>query len=136
MGQKICTSIDQSKRLLELGLSSETADMYYEYVIPKSDKIIHVPKIGSPIEALRMFNMGYTACGNRPIKLEENCIPAWSLTALLKVIGDYTLQSTSNHTCFIGYDGNDMPGLLSDEHDEPINAAVEIIELIYKQSQL
>ena len=84
---KICTSIEQSKKLLELGLSHKSADMYYEYVLPHSDKLHHVPNIGEPTNALSWYNKGYTLGGkNKPMTLEEFCIPCWSLGALLDVL--------------------------------------------------
>jgi hypothetical protein len=49
---KICTSIEQSKKLLELGIDVNTADMYYQKVLPKSDKIEHNPKVGNPLDCL------------------------------------------------------------------------------------
>ena len=83
----ICTSIEQSQKLLELGLSPNTADMYYQRVMPKSDKIEHNPKVGNPVEALSLYNKGYTAFNNNePLKLEEHCISAWSLSALLNLV--------------------------------------------------
>ena len=83
---KICTDIPQSKKLIELGIDIKTADMYYKYVLPKSDKIHHVPEIGNPIESLEWYNKGYTTFGKEPIKLNEYCIPCWSLSALLNYL--------------------------------------------------
>ena len=85
--KQICTSIKQSQKLLELGLSPDTADMYYQRFKPKSDKIEHNPKVGNPVEALSWYNKGYTAFNNNePLKLEEHCIPAWSLGSLLDLV--------------------------------------------------
>ena len=83
---KICTSIEQSKKLIELGIDVNTADMYYHKVLPKSDKIEHTPKVGNPLESLEWYNKGYTHFGKEPLNLEEYCVPAWSLSALLKLI--------------------------------------------------
>ncbi len=83
---KICTTIEQSKKLIELGLDVNTADMYYQYVLPKSGKIMHNPKIGNPINALEWYNKGYTTSGKEPITLNEYCVPCWSLAALLGVL--------------------------------------------------
>jgi hypothetical protein len=67
-------------------LPLESADMYYQYVLPKSGKIKHNPEIGNPINALKWYNKGYTTSGKEPITLDEYCVPCWSLTALLSVI--------------------------------------------------
>ena len=81
------TSIEQSKKLLELGLKPETADAYYKYVLPKNtDKIHHVPEVGEPTNALEWYNKGYTLSGKEPLTLEEFCIPCWSLEALLEAL--------------------------------------------------
>ena len=80
------TSIGQSKMLLELGLSPESADMYYKYVLSNSDKIIHNPEICSPINALEWYNKGYTISGKNALTSDEFCVPCWSLGALLEVM--------------------------------------------------
>ena len=78
---KICTDIEQSKKLIELGIDRNTADMYwfnrhinltetkYElFVVDKSDKHID------------FFNSYSVAVDNNEI------IPAWSLAALLDIL--------------------------------------------------
>ena len=82
---KAYTDIEQSKRLSEI-LPIESADMYYQYVLPKSGKIKHNPGIGNPENALKWYNKGYTTSGKEPITLDEYCIPCWSLAALLEVL--------------------------------------------------
>lgn len=83
------TSIEQSKHLLELGLNLETADMYYQAVLPRfSDKFHRVPEVGEPLHALEWYNKGYTKSGKKPLSLDEYCIPCWSVGALLDVL-DY-----------------------------------------------
>lgn len=82
---KAYTDIEQSKRLSEI-LPVESADMYYQYVSPKSGKIKHNPEIGNPENALKWYNKGYTTSGKEPITLDEYCIPCWSLAALLATI--------------------------------------------------
>lgn len=74
------TSIEQSKKLLELGLSPDTADMYYPY-----DDIATYPNIIDGLE-------------------NEYSIPCWTAEALMKVISeDFTLKSYIDNTyrCFI-----------------------------------
>ena len=62
--KKLCTSLEQSKRLIELGIDRKTSDMYYW--------------CGSDLRI-----GGYRA------QDEELDIPAWSLTALLELIPPY-----------------------------------------------
>ena len=95
---KSYTDIEQSKKLAEI-LPIESADMYYQYVLPKSDKIKHNPEIGNPIEDLEWYNKGYTLRGKEPLTLEEYCIPCWSLAALLELLPNEisTDDSFANH---------------------------------------
>ena len=58
---KVCTSIEQSKRLLELGLDAETADMYWEY------------------NTLKLM------CNDYDPNIVQH-VPAWSLSALVDVM--------------------------------------------------
>lgn len=61
---KICTSIEQSKKLIELGIDVNTADMYYQWY-SETESALHVGK------------------GSK--KLNADC-PAWSLSALLDLM--------------------------------------------------
>lgn len=61
---KICTNIEQSKRLIELGIDRNTADMYWDYDIQKHEDY--------PMVMDEQF--------------DDTCIPAWSLSVLLTLI--------------------------------------------------
>jgi len=72
---KICTSIEQSKKLMELGLDVNTADMIYQ---PTMD-----------IDS--MSNVGFDKIPlcfpfNRVKECNIQYLPAWSLSALLRII--------------------------------------------------
>lgn len=64
---KICTSLEQSKKLIELGIDINTADMLWTYDFTVND-----------INCLNVIS--------KHLKPEENDIPAWSLAALLNII--------------------------------------------------
>ena len=64
---KICTSIEQSKKLIELGIDRNTADMLWTYDFTVND-----------INGLNVISTY--------LKPEENDIPAWSLASLLKLM--------------------------------------------------
>lgn len=64
---KICTSVEQSKKLIELGIDVNTADMDY------------IPCVND----MSTYSCVINEWNNEH---EENWIPAWSLTALLKLI--------------------------------------------------
>jgi hypothetical protein len=80
---KICTSIEQSKKLIELGIDINTADMRYGYIAPYdySD---------------RMYDGGYDEIPYPKDFLKKNPnfsvneydaeLPCWSLAALLDVL--------------------------------------------------
>ena len=59
---QICTTIEQSKRLLELGLKKETADMVYQAI------------------GVTPFNKW------KEHKIQEDFFPAWSLHRLLSIM--------------------------------------------------
>ncbi len=63
----IATTISQSRKLIELGLDQNTANMYYPYL--GAGQYGDIPRVGFPIEH----------SGGRDI-------PAWSLSALLEVM--------------------------------------------------
>lgn len=64
---KICTSIEQSKRLVELWIDVKTADMYYP-------NRVGIDNYALPIE------------WKNGLSLLSQEIPAWSLTALMELM--------------------------------------------------
>lgn len=66
---KICTSIEQSKKLLELGIDVNTADMYWDYDYDIQQEYKYCPRVMDE-------------------QFDDICIPAWSLTALVDCIKD------------------------------------------------
>ena len=139
MMNKICTSIDQSKKLIELGIDVNTADMYYQKVLPKSDKIEHIPKVGNPLESLEWYNKGYTHFGKEPLKLEEHCVPAWSLSALLELI-PCTSSLEKDGTYFIEWSDLSSDGIdfTTSEYDNPfpLDAAFEMVVWLLKENKI
>ena len=79
---QICTTREQSERLLALGLKKETADMYWT----------------------KPFNEWFPIVKRGNEKIDDENIPAWSLARLVclipSVLGDYTLCANSK---MIGY---------------------------------
>ena len=74
---KISTSLEQSKKLIELGIDINTADMHYStWTILNEGEYILSPNQGETIEELQ------EDYGNQ-------VIPAWSLSALLELIPPY-----------------------------------------------
>ena len=109
---KICTSIEQSQRLIELGIDIKTADMFWDMAEPDKRR---KPIVG-PISDY--FDM------------EDWAVPAWSLTALLNLIQDNikiekTLFDQSDMFTYsiIG----DAYEYHSHEHENLVDAAFEMV---------
>ena len=103
---KICTDIRQSKKLIELGIDRNTADMLWTYDFMVND-----------INGLNVIS--------ELLQPEENDIPAWSLTALLGVLpkGTRLLKSVTDDT----YHCDCPKGNIDKWFDNPIDAAFEIV---------
>lgn len=78
---QICTTKEQSKRLLALGLKSETADMHYYHTVDFEGNEVWYPSI-IPYENVVVAS---DFVGETEICLENNTIPAWSLHRLLQI---------------------------------------------------
>lgn len=100
---QICTSVEQSKRLLELGLNPDTSDCMYS-VMTKSYNGYYIP------EEDRQYNL----CLFRQDEVQHvgfshyEHIPAWSLHRLIyslmpNCVKDYSLSVYGGYT--ITYDG-------------------------------
>ncbi len=72
------TTIEQSKKLVELGLNPDTADMSYSYDFDDSRYIITMTPAKSWIVPK------YAECIENP-----QVLPCWSLGALLKLLREY-----------------------------------------------
>ena len=98
---KICTSIEQSQKLLELGIDVNTADMFW--------LITGKPRLHVLVEDEKYSRW--------------DCMPAWSLSALLELIpaGNILLRDafSKNYKCINTVD--------SDYYDNPLDAAFEMV---------
>ena len=110
MKGKICTSIEQSKKLVELGIDVNTADMYYDC---NSYGIQGKPEV---------------AVGT----VWSKDIPAWSLTALIGLIPKFSLEKdiSKNAGYELCYNYN------TTYYDEPVDAAFEMICWLKKHDKL
>lgn len=78
---KIFTSLGQSQKLIELGIDVETADMHYH--------------TNSMCEEYPCNEIVYTACLSKPEKYNKYNIPAWSLAALLDILPNDEVTTTT-----------------------------------------
>lgn len=121
MKNKICTSLEQSKKLMELGIDVNTANMMWEYE-PDKDVYWDKPTI-IPIDSYIFIND----------------IPAWSLSALLGLMPKlYEFEDDPNDggcqpDLCKGWDNNQWHIVyrssiyITEWHDDPIDAAFEMI---------
>lgn len=99
---QICTSVEQSKRLLELGLKKETADMC---ITNMSSRGIHYTddwQIG-PIPYCNVIFV-WDSAGLPLEKTAWSIIPAWSLHRLLEILygGDCMIFFPNPYEVIIG----------------------------------
>ena len=96
---KICTTIEQSKKLMKLGMDVNTADMYWDYDVIKQEDY--------PMVMDEQF--------------DDCCIPAWSLASLLELIPNYVINKVDDKIYANLYYG------LKSSHDSLVDAAYEMI---------
>lgn len=99
---KICTSIEQSKKLIELGIDISTADMCY---LKENGQ----PKAISPLKLSEILDIS-----------KPQVIPAWSLNALLELMPKDESKTIS--LCLGGSNGMEHTFdwfCTCDENDEP-----------------
>ena len=119
---KICTSLEQSKKLIEFGIDVNTADMYYD---------VNSYGIQGKLEV---------AVG----KVWSKDIPAWSLTALLSVLPSVitrkgkrmflTLEKAGAYNLY--YKSPDRLDELWETKEEVIDACVTMIEILHELKML
>ena len=78
---KICTSFEQSEKLIELGIDVNTADMFYTTFYGAVSKSLPLPK-----EVYDILKY--------PID-EDKCASAWSLTALLGLMPFHIIENNN-----------------------------------------
>lgn len=83
----ICTTREQSERLLALGLKKQTADMYYEMIAEGE-----LPRIMPHTSEMDYFN------------LWNSVIPAWSLDRLIKMVYSCRTKQNTLGLAIIGYE--------------------------------
>lgn len=113
---KICTSLEQSKKLVELGIDVSTADMYWKNGI--SDKYI---------QCFTPF-----VCDEYQSEIDfDYDIPCWSLAALLDILPEpYQLTSNKEGKVQLMI----IHHLEKEYYDNPIDACVEMIVKLKEQN--
>lgn len=131
MENKICTSLEQSQKLIELGIDINTADMYYDV---NSYGIQGKPEV---------------AVG----KVWSKDIPAWSLTALLRLMPPYLFEfergidlniypNLNGKGWHCSYMPNNIESMKKDKFkqitngDNPVDAAFEMVCWLKENKQI
>ena len=131
---QICTTIEQSKRLCELGISNETADMSWhstgirskalEYEL-KTNRLMAKENLLDRIG--KLVSLHYKHPDGTPMTGEEvfdkiwgKDIPAWSLGALIKLLPDKIKEDRFgiNYYLTIDKDGIKYSNRMEDEENE------------------
>lgn len=111
---KICTSIDQSKKLIELGIDVNTADMRYS---PLNMDIPWV-WVGKPL-------------------IEKDAIPAWSLSALMELMNRNCYNVSLNcHGAEWNIKFDDSEKYKDFTKDYPLDAAFEMVCWLLENDRL
>ena len=86
---KICTNIEQSKKLIELGIDVNTADMFYAEISIDGN-------IKHNLHLLESY--GFKTFSDTKLKESKHLgfIPAWSLSSLLELIHNNYMLRNSN----------------------------------------
>ena len=129
---KICTSLEQSKKLIELGININTADMYY-YTVNGDWEWYKTPNIIESID-----------------DLDEHTISAWSLTALIKLMPFHIIENNNRfgfyqikgfnkqgETYRFGYKTNNDSFLFETSwHNDAIDAAFEMVVWLKENNKI
>ena len=115
---KSYTDLEQSKKLAEI-LTLESADMYWSRctITDFGDGVLKVSYTIEPCNISQFINT-------------KEDIPCWSLSALLGVLPDYTLQTNTDGTVFVVCESKKP--MISDAYDNPVDACMAMIENLHE----
>lgn len=120
---KICTTIEQSKKLIELEIDVKTADMIYQPIMD-IDSMNNVgfdkTPLCFPFNEVKECNIQY--------------LPAWSFTALINVLpqGTRLLKSATDEM----YHCDCPKGNINKWFDNPVDAAFDMVVYLKENNLL
>lgn len=118
---KICTSLEQSKKLLELGIDVNTADMGWNVFVDDTKRIL-------PIDD---WNLVKDGSGN--VKF----YPAWSLTALMELMNRNCYNVSLNcHGAEWNVKFDDSENYKDFTKDYAVDAAFEMVVWLLENKKL
>lgn len=133
---QVCTSVEQSKRLLAMGLKPETADMYITNMSIKGFQYTDPWQIGS-----KPYKDAMSFWAEKGIKLEnENweIIPAWSLHRLMEMLPneipmeDYYLILGVSFNC-VYYADNEFAEVFQSFDGNTYSCIIKCVEWLIKE---
>ena len=113
---KICTSLEQSQKLLELGIDINTADMFYTII-----------------------DQGLYLEVKQGIEPSKDDIPCWSLAALLDILDYPQLSKDKLGGGKVGWMVSVYPNDCRYDscwHDNPVDACIEMIIKLHELNLL
>ena len=115
---KSYTDIEQSKKLAKI-LPLESAYMHWSRctITAFGDGVLKVSYTVEP-------------CNISQFRNTKEDIPCWSLSALLGVLPDYTLQTNTDGTVFVVCESKKP--MISDAYDNPVDACMAMIENLHE----
>lgn len=129
---KICTDILQSKKIIELGIDVNTADMHYMYRHWEIDE----ETVGSQLDAHIGFDSAFYYCEDNG--KTYHYIPAWSLTALISILPriDIEKEICVDDTYDYRVKAYIDDGYVGDWFDDPIDACYNMIITLHELNLL
>ena len=125
---KSYTDLEQSKKLSEI-LPLESADMHYNNASIKGINYVDEYR-----EELMYYNTAKKVLSKYLINPMFGIIPCWSLSALLGVLPDYTLQTNTDGTAFVVCESKKP--MISDAYDNPVDACYTLILKLHELNLL
>lgn len=128
---KICTDIEQSKKLMELGIDANAADMCLRYRW-SNNSFINLP------------------CAEKAREPITGDIPAWSLSALLKLMPFHIIKhnirygisfwkgynSGGDTYCYEYISNEEFKLFETKHHNDPLDAAFEMVCWLIKEKNI
>ena len=122
------TDLEQSKKLAEI-LPLESADMHYNNASIKGINYVDEYR-----EELMDYNTAQKVLSKYLINPMFGIIPCWSLSALLGVLPDYTLQTNTDGTVFVVCESKKP--MISDAYYNPVDACYDLILKLNEMNSL
>lgn len=129
---KRCTDLEQSKKLIEIGIDINTADLLYSGVHLGTDGKYYKSDDNWIMTPEYFIQLPHNCTGDI-----KNQLPAWSLTALYQILGSPVLGKADNYFVILYYADKDrnMKRIIC-EGESHVDACVDMILKLHDQELL